>query len=106
MALRRPPQRAKRDTNEADIVATLKAHGFSVYHLDKPLDLLVGHGGRTYLVEVKNGHEAPFTSPQKEFLKVWTGQVTVLCDNADADAFCAAVRANSLGRLPMIGSIS
>lgn len=102
--MRRPPIRAKRDANEESIVNTLKAHGFSVYHMDKPLDLLVGHGGRTYLVEIKNGHSAPFTDSQKAFLKVWTGQVTILCDVADTDSFCKAVRANSMGRIPQIGA--
>lgn len=37
----------KRDSNEGEIVATLRAHGLSVTHLDTPVDLLCGYGGQT-----------------------------------------------------------
>lgn len=46
---------ARRDSNEVAIVAALTAAGASVTHLSAPgvPDLLVGIGGRTYLLEVK-----------------------------------------------------
>jgi len=35
----------KRDRNEAEIVAILRAHGFTVALMDTPVDLLIGRSG-------------------------------------------------------------
>jgi len=81
----------KRDGNEAEIIAELRAHGFSVYPMDQPLDLLVGYRGRTYLVEVKLP-KANLTKPQIEFLDGWRGDATVLRDSEDVAMFARAVK--------------
>lgn len=52
---------ARRDANEGDIIDGLKRTGFSVYQLNKPLDLLVWPkaGGRFGLIEVKDPKQPP-----------------------------------------------
>ena len=81
----------KRDGNEPEIVDELRAHGFSVYPMDQPLDLLVGFKGRTYLVEVKLP-KAKLTETQEKFLESWLGDVTILRDREDVATFAFAVR--------------
>ena len=53
--MRRTPFKAKRDANEAELFAILRGHGLDVEATDKPLDAIVGYGGKTYLVEIKDG---------------------------------------------------
>jgi len=55
--------KAKRDANEASVFAILRAHGLFVYPLDLPLDAVVGYGGRTYLLEVKDGPQGTYGRP-------------------------------------------
>ena len=43
----------KRDSNEREIVDALRAAGALVCPLDRPVDLLVGHGGLWRVLEVK-----------------------------------------------------
>ena len=100
--MRRPPAKAKRDLNESDLFVELRAHGLSVYSLDTPLDALVGYGGRTYLVEIKNGPKAPLTPAQVKFicgdrmnLAPWRGQYVILRSVADARSFAQKVRAGA-----------
>jgi len=90
--MRRPPMKAKRDANEASVFAILRAHGLSVYPLDLPLDAVVGYGGRTYLVEVKDGPKAPMRPKQVEFFRDWPGHAVVIRDDDEAVAFAKAVR--------------
>ena len=55
---RAPVRAARRDANEAEIVALLVAWGAAVQQLDPPLpDLLVSYRGILYLLEVKD-HDA------------------------------------------------
>jgi len=68
---------AKRDANEPEIVDALRAIGCSVEYLSKPLDLLVGYRGVTFLIEVK-GEKGTLTKDQKEFLPTWRGQLAVV----------------------------
>ena len=82
----------KRDANEPQIFDILRAHGLSVYQLNQPLDAVCGFGGRTYLVEVKNGPKAKLTAPQEAFLASWRGQHVILCSEAEAEAWCKLVR--------------
>lgn len=72
------PQFAKaRDANEPEIVAAIKAWGFSVERLDQPVDLLVGKRRETWLIEVKDGSKPPssrpLTSEQALFFLRWGG---------------------------------
>lgn len=46
----------KRDSAEPDIIAALRAARCRVWQLDRPFDLLVGHGGRFTVLEVKSMH--------------------------------------------------
>lgn len=80
---------AKRDENEPDIVATLRANGISVYLLDQPLDLLCGYGGVTVIAEVKmprnkKGEPKKYTETQEAFLETWRGGHTLLVTVDDA----------------------
>lgn len=73
---------AKRDANESAIVAALEAVGATVTRINAGgvPDLLVGHRGRTYLLEVKaplgprggigDGH---LTDEQEEWWETWRG---------------------------------
>lgn len=81
----------KRDSNESDIFATLRSHGFSVHALDTPADALVGFKGRTYLVEVKVGN-AKFTKTQVDFQSTWNGDYIVLRSVDEAEAWVKEVR--------------
>jgi hypothetical protein len=66
---------AKRDSAEPPIIAALERVGALVWQLDYPVDLLVRHGGRWILLEVKTGHGKKLTvakdkrrKAQREFL--------------------------------------
>lgn len=81
----------KRDANEAEIVSRLRAHGLSVYPIDKPCDLIVGYRGRTYLVEVKSD-KGRLTRTQQEFVASWRGCWAVLRSVDEASDFALRVR--------------
>lgn len=82
----------KRDANEPEIFAIIRAHGIDVAPLDRPADAVCGYKGRSYLVEVKNGPKAPLTKAQKAFIASWRGHHVVLCSEAEAVAWCQQVR--------------
>lgn len=67
--MRRVGQARKRDANEAEIVAALRAFGARVLHISGPgaPDLLVGFRGRWYPMEVKTA-KGTFTKLQAEAL--------------------------------------
>lgn len=68
---------ARRDDNEWEIVAALRAAGCCVRFLNEPCDLLVGRNGATVLLEVKDGNKPPsarkLTEREAEFHKEWNG---------------------------------
>lgn len=74
------------DGNQAAIVSALRAAGASVQSLAAVgggcPDLLVGHRGRNYLLEVKNPAQRPserrLRRTQVCWHGVWTGQVVVV----------------------------
>jgi hypothetical protein len=68
---------ARRDVAEPEIVQALRQAGCAVFFLDHPVDLLVGRGGRNYLLEVKGGGKKKLTEAQVEFWNDWQqrGQV-------------------------------
>ena len=87
----------KRDANHGEIVAVLKAYGFSVYdaaHAGGSFpDLVVGFGGQTYLVEVKSSEKAPLTPGQVEFARTWRGSpVVVMRSKANAVSWATNTR--------------
>lgn len=65
----------KRDANEPEIFDALnELPGCQVVRMDKPVDLLVGYGGRTYLLEVKNPEGKNRLEPdQVKFIESWPG---------------------------------
>ena len=75
-------QAAKVDTNQREIVETLRAYGCSVISTAAAghghPDLLVGVQGRTYLVEVKDGSRVPskrkLTADQVDWHAAWRGE--------------------------------
>ena len=88
----KPPQKAKRDGNEKEIVNVFERFGLTVERMDKPVDLIVGFRGVNYLVEVKNGPKAPMTEDQKRFFAAWPGQVAVVSTLDEALDFAQSIR--------------
>ena len=93
--MRRPPAKAKRDGNEPDIFAILRAYGLAVYPLDTPCDAVVGYGGRSYLVEVKTP-KGKLTATQVAFLGHWSGCHEIIRTDDEAHAFAKRVRAEAV----------
>lgn len=87
----KPPQKARRDANEPEIIAELQAWGLSVYRLDKPCDLLCGIYGKTRIAEVKV-EGAKLTEAQVKFSESWRGNWDVLRSVEDAADFAREMR--------------
>lgn len=85
----------KRDAAEPEVVSTLQQCGFSVERLDKPVDLLIGFRGKTFLVEVKSsakGYGKSLNRNQQDFSDKWRGTPVVILRSAqDAMDFAVAV---------------
>jgi len=51
-------------------------------------DIVVGHRGRNYLVEIKDGSKPPssrkLTKDEQEFFDLWKGQIDVVESTIDA----------------------
>ena len=73
----------KRDANEKEIITELEEHGFTVERMDVPVDLVAGHAGRDYLIEVKMP-KATMSGPQEIFYGAWRGSKTILRSIDDA----------------------
>lgn len=90
---------AKVDANHSRIVATLRAAGISVYDTSAVgrgfPDLVCGYGGRTYVVEVKDGakyaSQRRLTGPQEVFRASWLGCYKVLETEEQARLWAIAV---------------
>jgi hypothetical protein len=69
----------RRDANEAEIIAALRAAGASVQPLSARgvPDVLVGVDGRNILLEIKVGN-GKLTSDEATWHKKWRGQVVVV----------------------------
>ncbi len=80
---------ARVDATQADIVAALRAAGASVWIIGLPLDLLIGYGGRTALLECKTltGKRTPtperYTDLQKGFMRDWRGGLVATVTDVD-----------------------
>lgn len=79
---------ARVDANQAEIVAALRDAGASVYLIQLPVDLLVGYGGKTALVEVKNPNSrygrAGANANQASWLEQWKGGTAAVIDSVEA----------------------
>lgn len=91
-------RRKKRDANELEIVQGLEAHpDVTVVPLDKPVDLLVGYAGRTFLIEVKNPDGKDKLEPdQVEFLEWWRGAPVSVVRTLDEAKRAIGLGASSL----------
>lgn len=76
----------KRDANEAEIVAALRAYGYSVVHMDQPVDLLIGKHGKTWVAEVKMEGKK-LNKTQAAFKDEWRGNFTVFRSVEDVAEF-------------------
>jgi hypothetical protein len=75
---------AKVDSNQDAIVSTLRAAGAYVWIIGLPVDLLVGYGNHSYLMELKRDSKARMTPLQDDFFKNWTGGTLCRVDSPDA----------------------
>ena len=75
MSRSQPRRAAKRDGNEARIIQVLRDLGATVQQLNdaNAPDLLVGHAGKTFLLEVKN-KGGKLTPGQAQWHDAWHGQ--------------------------------
>ena len=76
------------DTNQTEIVETLRKAGADVYILSMVgrglPDLLVTYGGETILMEVKRDAKAKFTKDQLKFIANWKGGPLSRVDSPEA----------------------
>ena len=82
---------AKVDANQKEIVELLRQLGLTVQHLHNVgkgcPDLLVGHNGINYLIEVKDGLKGKLTKDQIVWHNDWKGQKIVIRSLAQALSF-------------------
>ena len=80
---------ARVDATQATIVSALRAAGCKVWIIGLPVDLLVGKGGHTVLVECKT-KRGKYTPLQEAFMADWTGGTVATI--RDVDGALALVR--------------
>ena len=101
------------DANQSDIVDAYRKAGATVTVLSRVgmgcPDLLVGHRGVNYLVEVKDGDKPPsaqkLTPFQVDWHRDWRGQVSVV-NSIDAALGVIGVGPMATVEIPVIGTIS
>jgi Holliday junction resolvase len=77
---------AKIDANQPDIVKSLRQAGCSVLSLAPMgkgcVDLLVGKGGKNFMLEVKDPSQKPsqrkLTDDERAFHAAWLGQIAIV----------------------------
>lgn len=75
---------AKTDANQKEIIDALTVAGCTVVQIDKPVDLLVGRHGLTFLLEVKNREgKNRLTKAQEEFIETWRGRPVAVVHDVD-----------------------
>ena len=75
--------RHRKDNNREEIVAAMRKRGYQVEIIERPLDLLVTDGKRTFLVEVK-APKGTYTPAQKDFIKLWRGEMYAVTNIEEA----------------------
>lgn len=83
----------RKDSNHGEIVATFRALGCTVQALNGAAvpDLLVGCGGRNYLVEVKTP-TGKLRPKQEVWHRQWRGQVCIARNTNEAEALVSQWR--------------
>lgn len=74
------------DANEPEIIAALEAGGCSVEKIGRPVDLLVGVKGRSFVFEVKRP-KAKLRESQEKFFARWKGHAGILRSVEDVQQF-------------------
>jgi hypothetical protein len=75
---------ARVDANQTQIVSALRAAGAYVWIIGLPVDLLVGYGNHTFLMEIKSTHKARLTGLQSDFFENWSGSTVCRVDSPEA----------------------
>jgi hypothetical protein len=75
---------ARTDENQAAIVKALRNAGAYVWIIGLPVDLLVGYGNHSFLVEIKRDSKAPLTPLQADFFESWCGGTLARIDSPEA----------------------
>ena len=75
---------ARVDANQDQIVSALRAAGAYVWIIGLPVDLLVGHKGHTFLVEIKTDSKKRLTALQADFFENWFGSTLARIDCPEA----------------------
>jgi len=75
---------ARVDANQEQIVSALRAAGAYVWIIGLPVDLLVGVGDKTFLVEIKTNEKKKLTKLQTDFFANWTGGTLCRIDSPEA----------------------
>jgi len=75
---------ARTDENQAAIVKALRNAGAYVWIIGLPVDLLVGYGNHTFLVEIKRDSKALLTPLQADFFESWCGGTLARIDSPEA----------------------
>jgi len=89
---------AKTDANQKEIVDALTALGVDVYQIDKPVDLLCGVNGITFLLEVKNRDgKNRVTKAQAEFIETWRGRPVAIVHDVDEAITAVGLSAGASG---------
>lgn len=87
MGYRHRGHQGKPDANTKGIVDELRELEISVRFIGKPVDLIVGYAGLSYLIEIKNpdGKDKRGKSweDQLKFMEEWRGQVCVCHNTAE-----------------------
>jgi hypothetical protein len=71
---------ARVDANQEQIVSALRGAGAYVWIIGRPVDLLVGYKGYTFLVEIKTDSKKRLTKLQADFFENWTGSILARID--------------------------
>ena len=88
---------ARTDAGQKAIIDALHKIGAKVYYLKLPLDLLVCHRGRTFLIECKEP-DGRLTKAQVEFIASWPGEVYVV--RSPSEAVEMALRGPTIAQEP------
>ena len=78
------------DGNQQAIIDVLEAGGCSVEKIGRPVDLLVGKAGRSYVIEVKQP-KGKLRESQEKFFARWKGHAAILRSVDEAQQFLRTI---------------
>jgi hypothetical protein len=94
---------AKVDRNHAEIIRTIRSHSFCVFDASAygsgfP-DAAVSFGGRTWLIEIKDGAKYPsqrkLTEAQVKFHAEWQAPIAIIETVEQANEWCERIKRES-----------